>query len=69
MQCCCVYDRKRVTLLHFTMVKLYIWMFLLIVCKCVCVCLLPVQLDLKRDHVVDVLQHVSHCGIRCICHI
>lgn len=29
---------------------------------------LPVQLYFKGDNMVDVLQHISHCGVRSICH-
>ena len=29
---------------------------------------LPVQLYFKGDNMVDVLQHISHCGVRSICY-
>lgn len=28
----------------------------------------PVQLDFQSDNVVDVLQHISHGGVRSVCH-
>lgn len=36
---------------------------------CARVHVIPVQLDLERDHMVHILQHVSHCGVRCVCHV
>lgn len=32
------------------------------------VCSLPVQLYFKGDNMVNILQHVGHCGIWCICY-
>lgn len=29
---------------------------------------IPVQLYFKGDNVVDILQHVSHCGVGSVCH-
>lgn len=36
--------------------------------RCIDERLLPVQLYLKGDTMVNILQHISHCGIRSVCH-